>query len=294
MGRVGRHGTDDLEGSDVGIDHQRARCSRLVSKHAVAGIVAIVVGVAVVLLGLVKAAIRMAMLFVGLIVVVVGILLATRVILDAGRYQPTARSSARVTRLISKPVSARAAVRPKRAVSETTVQSSRPARIPALGVAGDDEDRGLAVRTLHDLTDDLALEGRRVEPPLAGDHDRRTRERFGEADDAGEEIEPGDEAAPEHGDPAAEAASGTRAREGADVDAVLGAVAVGDLGKVLGEDSPRSPVRRPFVARISGRRRRRASRRRTRRGARPLRDPPARGPRASRCRRRLSPTRRAR
>jgi hypothetical protein len=51
-----------------------------VSKHAIAGIVAIVVGVAVVLLGLVKAAIRMAMLFVGVIVVVLGILLATRVI----------------------------------------------------------------------------------------------------------------------------------------------------------------------------------------------------------------------
>jgi hypothetical protein len=51
-----------------------------VSKHAIGGIVAIVIGVLVVLFGLVKAAIRTAMLFIGVIVVVVGILLATRTI----------------------------------------------------------------------------------------------------------------------------------------------------------------------------------------------------------------------
>ena len=49
-----------------------------VSKHDIAGIVAIVVGVIVVGLGLVRAALRTAMLTVGLIVVVVGILFFTR------------------------------------------------------------------------------------------------------------------------------------------------------------------------------------------------------------------------
>jgi hypothetical protein len=51
-----------------------------VSKHAIAGVVAIVIGVLVVGFGLVRAAIRTAMLFIGVIVVVIGILLATRTI----------------------------------------------------------------------------------------------------------------------------------------------------------------------------------------------------------------------
>jgi hypothetical protein len=51
-----------------------------VSKHAIGGIVAIVVGVLAVLFGLVKTAIRTAMLFVGVVIVVLGILLATRTI----------------------------------------------------------------------------------------------------------------------------------------------------------------------------------------------------------------------
>jgi hypothetical protein len=51
-----------------------------VSKHASAGIAAIVIGVLAVGFGLVKAAVRAAMLAIGVIIVVLGILLATRTI----------------------------------------------------------------------------------------------------------------------------------------------------------------------------------------------------------------------
>ena len=51
-----------------------------VSKHATAGIIAIVIGALAFLLGLVKTAVRTVMLLVGVGVVVIGILLATRTI----------------------------------------------------------------------------------------------------------------------------------------------------------------------------------------------------------------------
>jgi len=49
-----------------------------VSKHDIAGIVVILVGVFVLGLGIMRAAIRTAMLFAGVIVLVIGILLVTR------------------------------------------------------------------------------------------------------------------------------------------------------------------------------------------------------------------------
>ncbi len=49
-----------------------------VSKHDIGGIIAIVIGIAVLVFGLMRAAIRAAMLVVGVVVVVIGILLLTR------------------------------------------------------------------------------------------------------------------------------------------------------------------------------------------------------------------------
>jgi hypothetical protein len=49
-----------------------------ISKHDIGGIIAIVVGIAVLVFGLLRAAIRAAMLAVSAVVVVVGILLLTR------------------------------------------------------------------------------------------------------------------------------------------------------------------------------------------------------------------------
>jgi hypothetical protein len=49
-----------------------------ISKHDVGGIIAIVVGLAVLVFGLMRAAIRAAMLVLGVVVVLVGVLLLTR------------------------------------------------------------------------------------------------------------------------------------------------------------------------------------------------------------------------
>jgi len=49
-----------------------------VSKHAIGGIIALVIGAVVVAFGLMRAAIRAAMLVIGVIVVLVGVLLLTR------------------------------------------------------------------------------------------------------------------------------------------------------------------------------------------------------------------------
>ena len=51
-----------------------------ISKHDIGGIIAILVGIAVLGLGLARAAIRTALLFLVAIVIVVGILLVTRAI----------------------------------------------------------------------------------------------------------------------------------------------------------------------------------------------------------------------
>lgn len=51
-----------------------------VSKHAISGIIALVVGVIVLAYGLMRAAARAAMMFAGAIVIIIGILLLTRTI----------------------------------------------------------------------------------------------------------------------------------------------------------------------------------------------------------------------
>jgi hypothetical protein len=49
-----------------------------ISKHDIGGIIAILVGIAVLVFGLLRAAIRAAMLALGAVVVIIGILLLTR------------------------------------------------------------------------------------------------------------------------------------------------------------------------------------------------------------------------
>lgn len=49
-----------------------------VSKHVVGGIIAIVVGLAVLVFGLMRAAVRTAMLVISVVVVLIGVLLLTR------------------------------------------------------------------------------------------------------------------------------------------------------------------------------------------------------------------------
>ena len=82
---------------------------------------------------------------------------------------------------------------------------------------------------VEDVTDDLARERGRVEAPLARDDERRAGERLAEPDDLRDELRAGDETGSERrkatGEPARRAGPGQLA----DVDAVVRAVARGEL-----------------------------------------------------------------
>ena len=81
----------------------------------------------------------------------------------------------------------------------------------------------------EDVTDDLPGERGRVEAPLAREDERRAGERLAEPDDVGDELRPRDEAGAERRQAAGEPARRARAGQLADVDAVVGPVALGEL-----------------------------------------------------------------
>ena len=94
-----------------------------------------------------------------------------------------------------------------------------------------DECDGHVDRTAlaEDVTDDLPGERGRVEAPLARQDQRRAGERLAEPDDSGNELGPRDKTGAERREAAGEAARSARAGQLADVDAVVGPVAVGEL-----------------------------------------------------------------